>query len=215
MRVTTSLPDETASVLLASASPRRRELLAALGVRFRWAAVEVDERPVEGEDGGETVRRLARLKLAAARALHADPVVLTADTVVELDGRVLGKPETPDRAVEMLHALRDREHLVHTALAIAWRGGDDVRLCTTTVRMRAYADEELHAYVLSGEPLDKAGSYTIQDPRFRPASAIRGPYSNVVGLPLEETARLLQLAGVPARYDPESESIPPWIDAQP
>lgn len=215
MRVTTPQPDETPHVLLASASPRRRELLAVLGVRFRWAAVEVDERPLLGEDGGETVRRLARLKLDAARALHADPVILTADTVVELDGRVLGKPETPERAVEMLHALRDREHLVHTAVAIVWRGGDDVRLCTTAVRMRAYGDEELHTYVRSGEPLDKAGGYAVQDPRFRPASAIRGPYSNVVGLPLEETAALLRLAGQPARYHPAMEDVPAWVGAAP
>ena len=186
-------------LLLASASPRRRELLSELGVAFEVLRVEVPESPLGGESPWETARRLAWLKLCAAQDLSQGLPVLTADTVVELDGVALGKPRSPEEAVSMLRALMGRSHLVHTAVAVraaaAWLAG----VCSTQVEMRAYTDGEVERYVQSGDPFDKAGGYAIQDRMFRPVERIHVSYSNVVGLPLELASRLLRTAGIPVR----------------
>lgn len=187
--------------MLASASPRRRELLARLGVAFEVRPVDVVEEVVAGESPADAARRIALLKLDDARARWPEAVVLAADTVVDLEGVVLGKPVSGADAVRMLRGLRGREHAVHTAVALGAPGFRESTIATARVRMRAYTDDEIATYVATGDPLDKAGAYAIQHPVFRPAVALQGPYSAVVGLPLEATARLLRRARVPVAWD--------------
>ena len=186
-------------IVLASASPRRRELLAQLGVPHRVLAVDIDETPGPGEAPQQLVQRLAREKAVAG--LHRDggrAMALGSDTVVVVDGRIFGKPRDQVDALAMLAALSGREHQVLTAVALALPpDGIDVgqALAATVVRMRAIAPAEAAAYWESGEPRDKAGAYAIQGLGAVFIESIRGSYSGVMGLPLYETARLLQARG--------------------
>ena len=138
----------------------------------------------------------ASAKAAAVADHHPGEVVLAADTIVVLDGVILGKPRDPLDAVAMLSALRDRVHVVYTAVCVIYDGRATTRLSATDVTMRAYTDAEIEAYVETGDPLDKAGAYGIQDPRFAPVAAWDGCYSAVMGLPLGLAAELLAEAGV-------------------
>lgn len=179
-------PTTPGLLVLASASPRRREIVAALGIPFQVHSVPVDETLRPGEPAEAAARRLAEAKARAAAAQWPEEaVVIGADTVVVLDGRLLGKPESPAEAGSMLRGLRGREHRVVTGVAVA-AGGPRLAAgeAITRVRMRPYRDEEIGRYVSSGEPFDKAGAYAIQDPAFRPVERIEGCYLNVVGLPL-------------------------------
>ena len=183
--------------MLASASPRRRELLALLGLAFVVAAADVDETPAPGETAARLAARLAAAKALAVAGTAAlpDPLVIGADTVVVLDGAVRGKPAGPVEAQAALRALRGRGHHVLTALALAARGRTIWQAATETrVDMRSYGDEEIEAYVGSGGPFDKAGGYAIQHPGFRPVERIEGCYCNVMGLSLWTVRR--RLAGV-------------------
>ena len=189
-------------LLLASASPRRRELLAQLGVPFSVAPVDIDESPLVGEAPAALVSRLARAK-AKAGLVVADPGqwVLGADTVVVLGPEILGKPGDQDAAVAMLRRLSGRVHTVHSGLFLARHGlpgrGREVR---TRVWMREIGDPEIAAYVATGEPLGKAGGYAIQGRAAAFVRCITGSYSNVVGLPLFELDALLrELPDPPAR----------------
>ncbi len=182
-------------LILASASPRRRQFLLALGIPHRAVPAQVDETPEPGEAPEDLVVRLARAKaLAVARQLAGvgRPVlVLSADTVVALEGRILGKPERPEVATAMLRRLRGRAHQVHSALALVeWdREGvrrQRVRGHEAQVWMRDYTDAEIRAYVASGDPLDKAGGYAIQHPGFRPVVRVEGCAAAVMGFPLAE-----------------------------
>lgn len=184
------------SFVLASRSPRRRELLGRLGLDFTVDVADVDESSFPGEPPEALVCRLCRAKAAAVADHHAGEVVLAADTIVVLDGVILGKPRDPLDAVAMLSALRDRVHVVYTAVCVIYDGRATTRLSATDVTMRAYADAEIEAYVETGDPLDKAGAYGIQDPRFAPVAAWDGCYSAVMGLPLGLAAELLAEAGV-------------------
>jgi septum formation protein len=183
-------------LLLASASPRRSALLAQIGVPHDTAPADVDETPLAGEAPETLVLRLARLKaLAAAAAAPARPV-LAADTVVTLDGAILGKPADAADAARMLGALSGRTHSVHTGIALA-RGGElQTRLSTSVVEFRTLAREEIDAYWATGEPRDKAGAYAIQGLAAVFISRVAGSYSGVMGLPLFETAELLSGAGL-------------------
>lgn len=184
-------------MLLASASPRRRDLLARLGLPFRTAVSAIEETPLPGESGEALARRLARTKALVIAPAYPDVVVLAADTVVVLDGCPLGKPADTTEAWTMLRALRGRSHEVITAVCVYVPGRSPLSAALTTcVWMRAYGDDEIAAYVASGEPFDKAGAYAIQDPTFRPVARWRGCYTNVVGLPLCLTSALLQTVGV-------------------
>ncbi len=184
------------SFVLASRSPRRRELLGRLGLDFTVDVADVDESSFPGEPPDALVCRLCRAKAAAVADHHAGEVVLAADTIVVLDGVILGKPRDPLDAVVMLSALRDRVHVVYTAVCVIHDGRAATRLSATDVTMRAYTDAEIEAYVETGDPLDKAGAYGIQDPRFAPVAAWDGCYSAVMGLPLGLAAELLAEAGV-------------------
>jgi nucleoside triphosphate pyrophosphatase len=184
-------------VYLASASPRRRELLAQIGVRFETIDTRVDESPRPDESPGDYVLRLARAKSESGWASTGDAPVLGADTTVELDGRILGKPADAADGVAMLANLSGRTHRVFTAVAIRSSTGLRSRLSSSEVEFRAIAEEERRAYWETGEPHGKAGGYAIQGYAAVFVRALHGSYSGVVGLPLFETAELLAAAGVP------------------
>ena len=187
----------TPDFILASASPRRRELLAQIGARFQVAAVDLDETPLPGEPPEDYVGRLARAKALAGSARFPDLPVLAADTTVTVDGQPMGKPADEAEAVAMLMALSGRAHSVHTAVAMVQGARAALRHSHTRVRFRALRPAECRAYWRTGEPADKAGGYGIQGLGAVFVEAIEGSYSGVVGLPLAETWELLQLFAIP------------------
>ncbi|WP_312374971.1 Maf family protein [Stutzerimonas nitrititolerans] len=187
-----------AALFLASASPRRRELLTQIGVPFELLSITLDETPLPAERPEAYVQRLAREKALAGWAAVGDDsvAVLGADTTVVIDERILGKPADRAEGLLMLESLSDREHHVLTAVALATRGACEVRLVTSRVRFRRIERAEAEAYWASGEPCDKAGGYAIQGWSAVFVAELRGSYSAVVGLPLCETAQLLDQAGI-------------------
>ncbi|MDX1609638.1 MAG: Maf family protein [Halofilum sp. (in: g-proteobacteria)] len=193
-------------IRLASRSPRRRELLAQIGIAFEPVAADVDERPGDHEPAPALVERLARAKAEAGRALAGTGLpVLGADTEVAVDGHVLGKPEDRAAALAMLERLSGREHEVWSGIALATAAGIESEAVRTRVRMRAVGRDEMRAYWESGEPRGKAGAYAIQGRGAMFVESIEGSYSNVVGLPLFETARLLRRFGVDVWDGPGDE----------
>lgn len=192
-------------MILASQSPRRIALMREAGFDVRVIPADIDERSEPGETPVELVERLARLKAAAVAARDAAPgeTVLAADTVVALDGSILGKPADRQDAVRMLSRLSGRPHEVATGVAIA-RGGDDCAesfVSVTHVTFYPLEEDEIRAYVESGEPLDKAGAYGIQGAGGRLlVRSIEGDFYTVVGLPIAEVVRRLRARGeAPAR----------------
>ncbi|MCK0714572.1 Maf family protein [Chromohalobacter sarecensis] len=184
-----------ASLRLASASPRRRELLASIGVTLEVAPADIDETPWEGEVPGAYVERLAREKAQAGAAGTSLPT-LGADTAVVLEQRILGKPRDREDAVAMLTALSGTTHDVMTGVAVAGPRGVLSVCVTTRVTLRSLSAHEIDAYWRSGEPVDKAGAYAIQGLAAIFVEHIEGSHSAVVGLPLFETAKLLTRQGV-------------------
>ena len=204
------------TLYLASASPRRRQLLSEAGVAFVPHVVPVDEAALTVAYQGPLERlgeHLACHKALAARHdMHAhgcDGLVLASDTTVLLDGRSLPKPVDANEAITMLRALRGREHVVATGVALAQPNGGAIRAASshTRVRMRKYTDDELLTYVTSGDPLDKAGAYSIQHSGFRPVAGFSGCYLGVVGLPICIVAALLGHATLPPVSATESASL--------
>ena len=185
----------TPHIVLASASPRRRELLAALGVEFEVDAADVDE-SIEEPDPGVAAEALAVRKARAVAARHPDAVVIGGDTIVALDGAMLAKPADADEARTMLAALRDRAHEVASGVAVMLDGRVWSDHAVTRVTMRDYSDAEVEAFIESGEPFDKAGGYAIQDEAFRPVDHLDGCACNVIGMPLWTLHGLLVDAGV-------------------
>ncbi len=185
------------AIVLASASPRRRELLPALGVAFEVIPADIDE-SVDDDDATRLARDLARRKARAVAADRPADTVIGADTIVVLDGRQLGKPADAAEARAMLDALRGRTHYVVTGVAVVGDGGEATEAVTTAVTMRDYSDDEVARYIARGEPFDKAGAYAVQDPEFAPAAAVEGCRCAVIGLPLWTLRRLLLGAGVEA-----------------
>ncbi len=188
-------------LILASESPRRRELLAWLGLEFQVRAARILEVPRSDESPVDAVQRLAHEKaLAIARLCHpgTSPIVVGADTIVVLDGVALGKPVDATEAESTLRRLRNRQHDVYTALSLVVESDADSLNCLvrTSVPMRNYTDKEILRYVRSGDPLDKAGAYAIQHPGFRPVADFRGCYANVMGLPLCHLAVQLSSLGI-------------------
>ena len=180
--------------VLASASPRRRELLAQIAVPCVTQIASIDETPLPDEPPAAYVERLARDKARAgllALGERDDAVVLGADTAVVLDGRILGKPADLNESRAMLQALSGRSHQVLTAVALVGGGREAVRVVSSEVSFRPISEAEIEAYWASGEPCDKAGSYGIQGLAAVFVSGLQGSYSAVVGLPLCETAELL------------------------
>ena len=189
------------TLILASASPRRRELLAQIGVEADLIdPADIDETPQNGEAPRAYAQRLAREKSAAvASRRRTDALVLAADTVVSVGRRILDKPATPSHAARMLSLLSGRRHRVATAVALRRVGGDASwsRVVETSVRFRRLTQGEIDAYVATEEWRGKAGGYAIQGRAGAFAPSINGSYSNVVGLPLSETVGLLRGAGFP------------------
>jgi septum formation protein len=184
-------------VYLASASPRRSELLRQIGVRFTVRAAAIAEEQLPGETSEAYVARLAATKAEAVWAAVADArPVLGADTAVVLGREVLGKPATPVEAAAMLERLSGRSHRVLTAVALRHTAGIETRLSESEVRFRATTAAERQAYCRTGEPFDKAGGYGIQGHAAVFVEELKGSYSGVVGLPLFETAALLMRCGV-------------------
>lgn len=186
-------------IVLASRSPRRRELLAQLGVRFEVLDPEVDETPLAGEAPEAMVVRLAEAKAEAGRQLigDTDGAVIGADTEVVLDDEPLGKPRDAEHACALLERLSGRCHRVLSAVALARPGATTgVRMSESRVCFRVLSRDECRAYAAGGEPLDKAGGYAIQGRAAAFVRSIEGSYSGVVGLPLFETAELLREAGL-------------------
>lgn len=202
-------PPAPGLLVLASASPRRRELLAALGVPFTVQAADVPELFVPGVPAGEQAERLA-LDKARACPLSLDferegVIVLGADTIVVLNGEPLGKPEDAEQARQMLCSLRGRAHEVITGVAVVQGQIRRTSGATTLVHMRAYTDAEIEAYIATGDPFDKAGAYAIQHTGFAPVAHIEGCYCNVMGLPLWTVRRLLAEAALQLATHPPSE----------
>lgn len=182
---------------LASASPRRRELLTQIGVPHITVSTDIDEGLRDGEKASDYVLRLAKEKALAARNLNPSLPVLAADTTVVVDGVVFGKPLDRSEGIAMLRQLSGREHEVLTAVALADVAGVRERLSSSTVRFRPLLPEECAAYWETGEPRDKAGGYAIQGLGAVFIEFLRGSYSGVMGLPLYETGELLNAAGIP------------------
>jgi septum formation protein len=185
-------------VYLASASPRRRELLQQIGVPFRLVGTALDETPLPGEAPAAYVSRLAAAKADAGWLSRsaANAPVLAADTAVLLDGAILGKPRDQDDAERMLQRLSGRTHEVMTAVAVRSSAGNEIKVSHSWVTFRDLDAAEVRAYWDTGEPRDKAGAYAIQGYAAIFIADLRGSYSGVMGLPLFETAELLKGLGL-------------------
>ena len=182
-------------VVLASASPRRHELLSTIGVSFTVREPDIDESPNDDESPAAYVRRLASAKAAAISA-SADELVIAADTTVDLDGQILGKPVDERDAAAMLHRLSGRTHRVHTGVSVRRNGTEHVDVCTTLVTFVALDKATIDWYVSTGEPLDKAGAYALQGAGAALVHSVEGSVSNVVGLPLHAVIELAARGGV-------------------
>ena len=190
-------------LVLASASPRRQELLHNAGISFAVQAADIDESPLAGESARACAERLAREKALAVWRTRRSDVVLGADTVVVVDGQNLGKPVDKEDAARMLRMLSGRVHQVITGVCLVKSGASGqgpgagkpectVASETTLVTMTELSDQEIRAYVETGEPMDKAGAYAIQGRASRWIPRIDGDYSNVVGLPVALVYRMLR-----------------------
>lgn len=189
-------------LILASNSPRRRQLLALADWMFSVVVADVDESTRANESPAEYVLRLAETKARAISA-HADQIILAADTTVVDGNDILGKPKDNVEAFDMLTRLRGHTHQVYTGVALL-RLSDGLilkELSVTDVPMRNYSDDEIHAYILTGDPLDKAGAYAIQHPRFKPVANMSGCYAGVMGLPLCHVIRMMRKMEAPPHAD--------------
>lgn len=191
-------------LILASGSPRRRELLGVLGMPFEVRAADVDETPHPDEEPEACAQRLAREKLQTSNCQRptsknksGQEFVIAADTIVVLDGEILGKPRDAAEAAAMLRRLRGRAHEVMSAIAVVNTATGERReaLCRSEVRMREYSAAEIAGYVAGGDPLDKAGAYAIQHDGFRPVEHFNHCYASVMGLPLCHLTRALRQLG--------------------
>lgn len=193
-------------LILGSSSPRRRELLGAAGFVFAIARPDIDETPQTDERGDDYVVRLSREKAQAIPLPAADTptLILTADTTVEIDGEIVGKPADDAEAWAILRRLRGCTHQVHTGITLrdGATGQTETTLTTTNVVMRPYSDEDIAAYIASGDPFDKAGAYAIQHPVFRPVERLEGCHTNVMGLPLCTACAMLARHGLHAPQPP-------------
>jgi septum formation protein len=191
------LPHNKPALILASASPRRQELLREAGIGFAIHPAHINEDQHAGEPPLDYALRLAREKAQAVAKIYPQSYVLGADTIVVIDGEVLGKPADAADAARMLRRLSGREHQVTTAVAVVRPGGEtETRSLTTQVFFREIAETEIQQYVAGGEPMDKAGAYAIQGGASRWTNRIVGEYSNVVGLPLSLVTEMLRKSGL-------------------
>ena len=184
------------TLLLASSSPRRRQLLRLIGLQFEIEPSSVDEVARDGEAPADFALRAAREKALDVAARHPERLVLGSDTVVEIDGRILGKPSDQEDAVRMLSDLSGREHLVHTAVALAAKRECHDLVDSTRVRVLEVDEPTIRWYVATGEPMDKAGAYAIQGLAGLMVAGIDGSPHTVVGLPIHRLPELFAAHGV-------------------
>lgn len=193
-------PATAVPLVLASASPRRAQLLEMLGLEFTVEPAAVNETYSSGEDPARHAERLARAKALAVAARHPRALVVGSDTVVVVEGRVLGKPADDAEAAAMLQSLAGRRHTVYTGIAVAWAGGEVISAVEgVRVWFRPLDEPLIRAYIATGEPLDKAGAYGIQDFGAALVERIEGDFFAVMGLPVSRLLRLLESLGW--RYD--------------
>ncbi len=194
-------------LVLASASPRRQELLRNAGISFVVQATDIPEIPKDGEAPRVFAKRMAQEKALAVFRQPADDMVLGADTIVVVESQILGKPRDAADAVRMLRLLSGRRHEVITGVCLVGReltfenrklqtGFEDIRSETTIVTMDALSDDDIHSYISTGEPMDKAGAYAIQGRASRWIPRIEGDYFNVVGLPVALVYKMLREHGI-------------------
>jgi septum formation protein len=183
-------------IVLASASPRRRELLALAGIPHEVRPADIDETPLAGETPSACAHRLANAKAHAVLAQEPDAIAIGADTIVVVDGEILGKPSGPDDAERMLARLAGRSHDVYTAITVARRDRAASAVERVVVTFRALSAGEIRAYVATGEPLDKAGAYGIQGYGATIVERVDGDYFSVMGLGLRRLVDLLERVGV-------------------
>lgn len=187
-------------VILASGSPRRRQLLEEMGLQFTVAPTDADETVPEGAAPEQAAEELARRKAMEASGRWPDALVIAADTVVAVDGHILGKPADSSDAVRMLRMLQGRQHDVVTGICVAWQGALHSAWECTLVRFDPVTDSEVEAYVATGDPMDKAGAYGIQGMAGVYIGGITGCYFNVMGLPKAALRKLLVQAVGEAGY---------------
>ena len=184
-------------IILASQSPRRRELLERMGLsQFDIIPAQGEERADPALAPAQLVEELSRQKAAEIAQTHPDALIIAADTVVSVDGRVLGKPHSRQEAVDMLTALSGREHVVYSGLTVWYQGRSTTQHEATEVRFRTLTAEDITHYVATGEPMDKAGAYGIQGYGCTLVEGISGDYYNVMGLPVCRLAQILAGFGV-------------------
>lgn len=179
-------------IILASASPRRRELLATAGIEFEICVKDVDETVPEGTLPPDAAEMTATKKALASAVEHSEDIVIGADTIVVADGKILGKPRSNEDAIAMLTMLSGKEHTVITGVCIACNGKTEVFHKESKVRFYPLTDKEIADYVATGEPMDKAGAYGIQGKGSVLVEGIEGDYFNIVGLPVASTVRAIR-----------------------
>ena len=182
-------------IILASSSPRRRELLSMIGLDYIIETSGEEEVQPHGLAPAEFVKTLALQKAQPVADLHPEDCVIGADTIVYLEGDILGKPHTPEVATAYLKRMQGKKHAVYTGLAVLKNGKADVRHCETHVTFAPMTEREIDAYVATGEPLDKAGAYGVQGPGGIFVERVEGNYFNVIGLPLPLLYKMLVEAG--------------------
>ncbi len=189
-------------VVLASASPRRHELLGMIGIAHEVDPADIDESLRDGESDTGYALRLATEKGLAVAARHPDALIIAADTIVVVDGRIFGKPVDRADACRMLRVLSGRTHVVHTAVAVVRDAGRrrESTVESTRVTFRELGDDEIAAYVATGEPMDKAGAYGIQGYGASIVDRVEGDYFTVMGLAVRQLVSLLERVGVPYRF---------------
>lgn len=191
-------------LILASNSPRRFALLQQLGIKAKVLAIEIDETPMPNETADNYVLRMAQQKNAQAQLVAQTQdltlPILTADTCIALDNKILGKPQTPTIAKTMLQHLSGKTHRVLTAISLSFNGQQFSCLQQSQVRFKSLSQSEIENYVASGEPLDKAGAYAIQGKAAAFIQELSGSYTGVMGLPLFETAQLLKKLGIELEF---------------
>ena len=183
-------------LILASASPRRSQLLRNFGIEFEVVPANLPEEQLPGEDAHAFAQRLAKEKAKAVGQQHPQNFVLGADTIVLINGEVLGKPRDAEDARRMLRMLSGKTHEVATAVCLAGPGGEETAIERTQVTMSEIPESEIADYIASGEPMDKAGAYAIQGGAKKWISRVEGDYFNVVGLPVPLVVEMLQRRGL-------------------
>jgi septum formation protein len=189
-------------VILASQSPRRRELLTLVGITHEVRPADIDEAYIPGEVPRAHAERLARGKCAVIAAREPDALVIRSDTIVVVDGDVLGKPTDEEDAARMLRRLSGRSHIVVTAVAVAWRGETRSAVEEVNVTFHTLSDDDIAAYIATREPMDKAGAYGIQGYGATIVERVDGDYFAVMGLPLQLLVRVLAELGVRYAFGP-------------